>query len=135
MTTLDPNAVPVHPPAAPTDVATSSSFSIVRRVGPWRDALRRRMLAAADICAALIATVTAVGLADEGSLVWFLAALPGWVLLAKLHGLYDQDHRVLRHLTVDELPALTAWATTGTALFVAITTGLGDQYMTTLVAM
>ena len=42
---------------------------------------------------------------------------PVWLLLAKLHALYDHDHRVLRHLTVDELPSLTMWATTSTALF------------------
>ena len=112
----------------------ASPFSIVRREGPWRDALRRRMLAVADLLAAAIATVTAVGLADGSSLVWCLAALPGWILLAKLHGLYDSDHRVLRHLTVDELPTLATWALTGTALFV-LAVGAGEQTVTTWVAI
>ena len=35
-----------------------------------------------------------------------LLAVPVWIVLAKLHGLYDRDQRSLRHLTVDELPAL-----------------------------
>jgi FlaA1/EpsC-like NDP-sugar epimerase len=48
--------------------------------------------------------------------------------LAKLHGLYDRDHRALRHLTVDELPSIFVWATTGTillALFLRGATGNG----------
>ena len=35
--------------------------------------------------------------------VWSLGYLPVWVVAAKLFGLYDRDHRTLRHLTVDEL--------------------------------
>ena len=41
------------------------------------------------------------------------ATLPVWIVLAKLHGLYDRDHRVMRHLTSDELGSLIAWAATG----------------------
>ena len=128
MTTLEPHLTQDR-------AGRSRSFSIVRRIGPWRDALRRRMLACADVLAALLATSTAVGLSDENSLVWCFVTLPGWLLLAKLHGLYDQDHRVLRHLTVDELPSLIAWATTGAALFVVIAAGLGEQTVTTWVAV
>ena len=114
---------------------STRAFSIVRREGPWRDALRRRMLATADLIAAAIATVAAVGLGDGSSLLWCLAALPGWILLAKLHGLYDRDHRVLRHLTVDELPALATWALTGAALFVVIGVGAGDQTVDAVVGV
>ena len=39
-----------------------------------------------------------------------LLFLPAWILAAKLYGLYDRDHRTLRHLTVDELPIIVAWA-------------------------
>ena len=41
-------------------------------------------------------------------------------MLAKLIGLYDRDHVAIRHLTVDELPALAAWAAAGVALLALI---------------
>ena len=98
-------------------------FSILRRRGAWRDALRRRMLAAADLVAVVAATTVCVGVSDGDAFTLALGVLPAWLLAAKLHGLYDQDHRVLRHLTVDELPSLVSWATTGSAgyLFLAST--------------
>ena len=75
------------------------------------------MLAGADAGAALavslaLATTTSDG---AGLAVWSLAFVPVWLVLAKLHGLYDRDHRALRHLTVDELPSIFMWVTTGTA--------------------
>jgi exopolysaccharide biosynthesis polyprenyl glycosylphosphotransferase len=54
-----------------------------------------------------------------------LLFLPAWILAAKLYGLYDRDHRALRHLTVDELPIVLTWAITcvaGLTLFLGITT-------------
>ena len=48
-------------------------------------------------------------------LPWVLAPLPLWIVFAKLLGLYDRDHRSIRHLTFDELPAIAAWAVVGTA--------------------
>ena len=41
---------------------------------------------------------------------------PIWIVTAKLAGLYDRDHRTLRHLTVDELPWLLVWTLSSTAL-------------------
>ena len=41
--------------------------------------------------------------------------LPLWVLIAKLVGLYDRDHAAIRHLTIDELPSIAAWAGVGVA--------------------
>ena len=55
-----------------------------------------------------------------GLVAFSAAMLPAWLVLAKVYGLYDRDHRVLRHLTVDELPNLIAWATTGTAIQVLL---------------
>jgi exopolysaccharide biosynthesis polyprenyl glycosylphosphotransferase len=90
-------------------------FSIIRHTGPWRDALRRRMLAAAD----LLAVVAGLGVAAHAvpgiPLVW-VAVAPLWILVAKLYGLYDADHRALRHTTADDFPALIAWVTTSTGL-------------------
>jgi exopolysaccharide biosynthesis polyprenyl glycosylphosphotransferase len=83
----------------------------------WRDPLRRRMLAAADVGAGAAATAVAI-FASGGGMAhafWLAMWLPMWIVLAKLHGLYDRDHRALRHLTVDELPSLLVWAMTGTA--------------------
>ena len=105
------DGVAVEPGVAPSD-------------GPrfWRDALRRRMLALADVLAASTAAVAAT---DAGAdLAWALLAVPVWILLAKLFGLYDRDHRALRHITLDEVGAIATWAGAGvatTALFLSLT--------------
>ena len=109
----------------------------VRRRRPdrfWRDARRRRLLAIADIGAAAGASLFAV--ASTGATVWVFALLPGWVLIAKLLGLYDRDQGSIRHLTIDELPAIAAWGAAGTAMLgvVASTTALGDLVLVWLVA-
>ena len=80
----------------------------------WRDALRRRLLAVADLLAGAIATLVAI-VTTTGDL-WGLAFLPLWPLVAKLLGLYDRDHRALRHLTADEVPGILAWVAIVTAL-------------------
>jgi exopolysaccharide biosynthesis polyprenyl glycosylphosphotransferase len=95
-------------------------FSILHRRGRWRDALRRRMLAVADGLAVLVAASLGTLLWDAASPLWALATLPVWLVLAKLYGLYDNDHRALRHLTADELRELVAWTATGTATYVLL---------------
>jgi exopolysaccharide biosynthesis polyprenyl glycosylphosphotransferase len=75
------------------------------------------MLALADALAALLATAGA-GL-SVAEAPWAVFFLPLWLLLAKLVGLYDRDHEAIRHLTVDEVPGIVAWAAGGTA-FVAL---------------
>ena len=72
------------------------------------------MLALADIGAAGVASVLVTGSATRA--MWALALLPGWVLIAKLFGLYDRDQRSIRHLTVDEMSAIAAWVAAGTAM-------------------
>lgn len=79
----------------------------------WRDARRRRLLALAD-CGA-VGLGVAIALPAERA-VWILAFLPVWILLAKLAGLYDADHKSVRHLTVDEAPAIVAWGTVGAVI-------------------
>ena len=91
----------------------------------WRYALRRRMLACADVAAAFQASLSilVVGNGDAAQLVWSIAFLPVWILAAKMLGLYDRDERALRHLTVDEIPSLVLWAligTSGLALFLEL---------------
>jgi exopolysaccharide biosynthesis polyprenyl glycosylphosphotransferase len=77
----------------------------------WRDVRRRRLLALADCFA--VGLGLALALPPERA-IWILAFLPVWVLVAKLAGLYDHDHRAMRHLTVDEAPAIFAWGLIGT---------------------
>jgi exopolysaccharide biosynthesis polyprenyl glycosylphosphotransferase len=81
----------------------------------WRDALRRRVLALADAAAVAIAIAVATVTSDQVDTgFWAAIFLPIWIVMAKIHGLYDRDHRVLRHLTVDEVPSILLWALTGT---------------------
>jgi hypothetical protein len=82
----------------------------------WRDALRRRLLAGCDLMSVAISLLIVVVPATGN--FWSLAFLPLWPLLAKLFGLYDRDHRALRHLTADEVPTILAW----TALLTAVST-------------
>ena len=84
----------------------------------WRDSARRRLLAFADVFAALIFSLS-LWLFSDGDLglaFWSFVFAPVWVLLAKLYGLYDRDHRMVRHLTVDELPSLVSWVLTSAAV-------------------
>lgn len=76
----------------------------------WRDALRRRLLAAADLIGAASATITLTAPNFQEAGLWPLLFLPIWIAVAKLVGLYDRDQRSIRHLTIDELPGLAAWA-------------------------
>ena len=80
----------------------------------WRDALRRRLLAIADIVAATVASLVIAS--SPADAFWALVLLPAWIVVAKLLGLYDRDHVAMRHLTVDELPGIAAWAGCGVAL-------------------
>lgn len=83
----------------------------------WQYAVLRRMLALADVAAALLASllVAGVGSVEAAQLTWSLAFLPAWIAVAKVLGLYDRDQRSLRHLTVDEAPQIVLWAFLGTA--------------------
>lgn len=67
------------------------------------------MLAAADaiIAGGIGASVAALGSAP---LAWGLAAIPVGLFTAKVIGLYDSDHRAIRHLTIDEFPTLAVWS-------------------------
>ncbi len=89
------------------------------RASARRDAepLLRRMLALGDVLAVAAAAVL-VGFWGSGPAAALLLVLsaPIWIVTAKLAGLYDRDHRTLRHLTVDELPWLVVWTLSSTAL-------------------
>jgi exopolysaccharide biosynthesis polyprenyl glycosylphosphotransferase len=76
-----------------------------------RGALLRRLLALGDLGALLgaLCMVTATSSStDVGLLFWAVVFSPSWVIVLKLHGLYDNDHRRIRHSTLDELPSLVS---------------------------
>ena len=54
------------------------------------------------------------------------SSFPGWLVLAKLFGLYDRDHRSLRHLTVDDLPTLAFWSLAGSAAMTLVLITLNE---------
>ncbi len=105
---------PFLPPAQERRASGAAARRARRRVHN-RDSYRRRMLVTADVLAALLVCGAVVALTgDRGAALVSLAYVPVWVLLGKLQGLYDRDHRTLRPLTVDEAPQLLTWALTGT---------------------
>ena len=88
------------------------SYSLLRRQGPWKDALRRRMLALADAVAATCGAVALTVVTGSGrALPACLLLLPVWIVVAKAQGLYQDDHVKLYHVTSDELPRLFYWST------------------------
>jgi exopolysaccharide biosynthesis polyprenyl glycosylphosphotransferase len=97
----------------------------------WPDALRRRMLALADLASAVVAGVVAAP--SLGDVAWAVAAAPLWLLIAKLLGLYDRDHRAVRHLTIDELPGIMAWAISGALMLVLVLPPTGSLPVATAV--
>ncbi len=125
---LQPTPLRALSEAAPTAEQPHQEPRPAPRFWSARDPLRRRMLALADTATALVVSLsfTLFGPGLQAAAVALLF-VPAWIVAAKLYGLYDRDHRSLRHLTVDELPVILVWAITclaGLALFVQ-GTGLG----------
>ena len=97
-----------------------------------RGRLVRRALAVADTFGLTLAF--ALALLDYGSrttstdtfsvsweAVLFVATLPGWLLLAKLNGLYDRDEEHAAHTTVDDLIGIVKVVTIGSWLLFVTT--------------
>ncbi|HWO15393.1 MAG TPA: sugar transferase [Solirubrobacterales bacterium] len=82
-----------------------------------RGALLRRLLATGDwiaLMAALCLTTVATSTTDVSTLFWAILFSPVLLLVLKLHGLYDNDHRRIRHSTFDELSSLVSACVLGT---------------------
>ncbi len=82
-----------------------------------RGAMLRRLLATGDwvaIFAALCVATALTSTTDVAKLFWAVLFTPAWLLVLKLHGLYDNDHRRIRHSTLDELPSLISASALGT---------------------
>ncbi|MFL5898100.1 MAG: sugar transferase [Solirubrobacterales bacterium] len=82
-----------------------------------RGALLRRLLALSDwgaLLAVLCAVTATSSSTDVADLFWAVLFSPSWVIVVKLQGLYDNDHRRIRHSTLDELPSLVTASVLGT---------------------
>jgi exopolysaccharide biosynthesis polyprenyl glycosylphosphotransferase len=82
-----------------------------------RGAMLRRLLASGDwaaIVGSLCLVTATTSTTDVATLFWAVLFSPAWILVLKLHGLYDNDHRRIRHSTLDELPSLVSASVLGT---------------------
>jgi exopolysaccharide biosynthesis polyprenyl glycosylphosphotransferase len=100
--------VPARPPApaAPGGSASELAGPLASR---RRGAMLRRLLAAGDwvaLIGSLCVVTAATSATDVATLFWAVLFSPTWIIVVKLQGLYDNDHRRIRHSTLDELPAL-----------------------------
>ena len=114
-------APPRLPSPAPPQPGSTEMATRLGLTGPSgsrrRGALLRRLLASGDwvaLIAALCVTTAATTATDVASLFWAALFSPVWILVVKLHGLYDNDHRRIRHSTLDELPSLVSASALGT---------------------
>jgi exopolysaccharide biosynthesis polyprenyl glycosylphosphotransferase len=121
---------------------TDSTLDVVSaRARGRRGRLVRRMLMLADLGGLALAFALAVALfrtrvgptdpvGREHEIPLFIATLPGWLLLARLHGLYDRDEERTSHSTLDDLVGVFHLVTVGTFLFFAgaWVTGLANPY-------
>jgi exopolysaccharide biosynthesis polyprenyl glycosylphosphotransferase len=100
-------AGPLILPPRELDSASAARHTLARG---RRDQLRRRLLALGDVAALSMSLWVGLLLTSAGNvgeiLVWFLALLPGWVLLLKAYGLYENDTKRISHVTVDDIPRL-----------------------------
>ena len=98
--------------------------AIVKRRG-W---LVRRALIAADVFGLVCALFSARALGGSGGVVaaipdhpgefaTFLVTLPGWIVMAKLYGLYEFDERRTDHTTADDISGVFHMMTVGAWLF------------------
>jgi exopolysaccharide biosynthesis polyprenyl glycosylphosphotransferase len=77
----------------------------------------RRLLACGDwvaLAGSLCVVTATTATTDVATLFWAVLFSPAWILVVKLHGLYDNDHRRIRHSTLDELPSLVSASVVGT---------------------
>jgi exopolysaccharide biosynthesis polyprenyl glycosylphosphotransferase len=87
------------------------------RTALLRDTLHRRLLAATDSTAAIVALVAGFSMIEGASFRWLmLLALPIVVLTAKTMGLYDRDEHLIRKTTLDEAPGVFQLTTLFTLL-------------------
>ena len=97
---------PVRRPVSPGALASRRRGSVLRRLlamGDW-----------AALIGALCLITATTSTTDIGTLFWAVLFSPVWIAVLKVHGLYDNDHRRIRHSTLDELPSLVSAGVFGT---------------------
>ncbi len=117
------------------------SATSVARGARRRGWLVRRLLVLADASGLSLAFLLAIAIFDtrvgptdavprSQEILLFVLTLPGWLLLARLHGLYDRDEERTSHSTLDDLVGVFHLVTVGTFLFFAGSwlTGVTDPY-------
>lgn len=112
------------------DRAIASGSPTLPRASRRRGWLMRRLLLAADVVGLLAAFLVAhllvspAPLVDVVDLRWevalFVASLPLWILIARMHGLYDRDEERTDHSTVDDILGVLQMVSIGTWGFVAV---------------
>ncbi len=113
----------------PQEVGTSSGHRTSRG---W---LMRRLLALADVLGLALAFVLATALvsSDAGSgtvsesweIALFALSLPLWVVVARVHGLYERDEERTDHSTVDDIVGVFHVVTIGTWAFLVLAYATG----------
>ncbi|MDQ3380576.1 MAG: sugar transferase [Actinomycetota bacterium] len=91
----------------------------------------RRLLLIADVVGLVSAFLLALALVSPGpvddvvgvrwEIALFVATLPLWVLIARMHGLYDRDEERTDHSTIDDIFGVLQMVSVGTWGFLAIT--------------
>jgi exopolysaccharide biosynthesis polyprenyl glycosylphosphotransferase len=91
----------------------------------------RRLLVLADVAGLTTAFILALGLAGSGGaadhvrtwweIALFVLSIPLWILLARIHGLYDRDEERTDHSTVDDLFGVFQVVSLGTWGVVVVT--------------
>jgi exopolysaccharide biosynthesis polyprenyl glycosylphosphotransferase len=106
--------------------------------------LIRRMLLLADVTGLGVAFLIADaifgsrggmdGVSLHAEFLVFFLTLPGWVVLAKLHGLYERDEERADHSTIDDVVGVFHLVTVGAWLFVlgALATGVANPELAKL---
>jgi exopolysaccharide biosynthesis polyprenyl glycosylphosphotransferase len=105
-TEQDPVPAATRRPVSPGALASRRRGSVLRRLlalGDWGALV-------GSLCLVTATTSTT----DVGVLFWAVLFSPVWIAVVKLHGLYDNDHRRIRHSTLDELPSLVSATVLGT---------------------
>jgi exopolysaccharide biosynthesis polyprenyl glycosylphosphotransferase len=126
-----------RPGAAPAALGYSASAWTHRPRG-W---LMRRLLLAADLVGLMAAFLFALvvasppaavgdGVSSGRELALFAASLPFWVILARLHTLYDRDEERSDHSTVDDIFGVFQVVSIGTWSFFAVTHLMGLPHPT-----
>jgi exopolysaccharide biosynthesis polyprenyl glycosylphosphotransferase len=127
----------------PLDERTLTLLERRRRNSHRRGWLVRRMLLAADVVGLSLAFIAAEALFGGGAgvdrfwetVLFFTTTLPGWVVAAKIYGLYDRDEERASTTTTDDLGGVFQLVTLGVWLFFvgARLTGIADPELGKLV--